>query len=49
MEKFQDLKMGTSTFNDFYSKFIRLASDLEYTSEMLIQEFKHKLIPCLQD
>ena len=49
MEKFRELKMGTSLFSDFYSKFIRLASDLEYTSEMLIREFKHKLTPRLQD
>ncbi len=49
MENFRDLKMGTSSFNDFYSEFIRLASDLEYTSEMLIREFKHKLTPRLQD
>ncbi len=49
MEKFRDLKMGASSFSDFYSKFIRLASNLEYTSEMLIQEFKHKLMPRLQD
>ena len=49
MEKFRELKMGASLFSDFYSKFIRLASDLEYTSEMLIQEFKHKLTPRLQD
>ncbi len=41
--------MGVSLFSDFYSKFIRLASDLEYTSEMLIQEFKYKLMPCLHD
>ena len=49
MEKFQDLKIGTSLFNDFYFEFIRLVLDLEYMSEMLIQEFKHKLIPRLQD
>ena len=49
MEKFRELKMGTSSFTDFYSEFIRLASDLEYTSEMLIREFKHKLTPRLQD
>ncbi len=49
MEKFRDLKMGTTLFNDFYSEFIRLASDLEYTFEMLIREFKHKLRPRLQD
>ena len=41
--------MEASSFSDFYSKFIQLASDLEYTSEMLIQEFKHKLTPRLQD
>ena len=49
IEKFRDLKMGASSFNDFYSEFIRLASDLEYTLEMLIREFKHKLTPRLQD
>ena len=41
--------MGANSFSDFYSKFIQLASDLEYTSEMLIQEFKHKIMPRLQD
>ena len=49
MEKFRELKMEASSFSDFYSEFIRLASDLEYTSEMLIREFKHKLTPRLQD
>ncbi len=49
MEKFRELKMGTSSFSDFYSEFIQLVSDLEYTSEMLIREFKHKLTPRLQD
>ena len=49
MEKFQELKMEASSFSDFYSNFIRLASDLEYTSEMLIRKFKHKLTPRLQD
>ena len=49
MEKFRELKMEASSFSDFYSEFIRLASDLEYTLEMLIQEFKHKLTPRLQD
>ena len=49
MEKFRELKMGASLFSDFYSEFIQLASDLEYTSEMLIREFKHKLTPRLQD
>ena len=29
MEKFQDLKMGASSFNDFYSEFIHLAWDLK--------------------
>ena len=49
MEKFRELKIEASLFSDFYSKFIRLASDLEYTSEMFIQKFKHKLMPRLQD
>ncbi len=49
MEKFRELKMGTSSFTDFYSEFIRLASDLEYTSKMFIREFKYKLMPRLQD
>ncbi len=49
MEKFRELKMGASSFSDFYSEFIQLASDLEYTSEMLIREFKYKLMLYLQD
>ena len=49
MEKFRELKMGASLFSNIYSEFIRLVSDLEYTLEMLIREFKHKLTPCLQD
>ena len=49
MEKFRELKMGASLFDDFYSEFIRLASDLEYTLEMLIRQFKHKLTSRLQD
>ena len=49
MKKLQELKMEASSFSDFYSKFIQLASNLEYTLEMLIWEFKHKLTPRLQD
>ena len=41
--------MGASLFSNFYSEFIRLISDLEYTLEMFIQEFKYKLTPRLQD
>ena len=41
--------MEASTFNDFYSKFIWLAFNLEYTLEMFIWEFKHKLTPRLQN
>ena len=41
--------MKASSFSDFYSKFIWLASDLEYTLEMLIWEFKYKWMPRLQD
>ena len=36
MEKFRDLKIGIRLFNNFYSEFIYLALELEYTSEMLI-------------
>lgn len=49
MEKFQDLKMGTNLFNNFYSEFIHLALDIEYMFVMLIQKFKHKLIPRFQN
>ena len=49
MEKFWEFKMRASLFSDFYSEFIWLAFDLEYTLEMLIQEFKHKLTPWVQD
>lgn len=49
MEKFQELKMGTNSFIDFYSEFIRLVSDLEYTSKIILREFKHKLTSELQD
>ena len=49
IEKFQELKMEVSLFSDFYSEFIQLASDFEYTSEMLIWEFKHKLMLYLQN
>lgn len=41
--------MGTNLFKDFYSEFICLALDLEYTSKMFIRKFKHKLISHLQD
>lgn len=41
--------METTLFNNFYSEFIQLVSDLKYTSEMLIQKFKHKLLPWLQN
>ena len=41
--------MGASLFSNFYSDFIGLASDFEYTSKMLIQKFKYKLTPRLQN
>ena len=47
IKKFRELKIKPSLFSDIYSKFIRLALDLEYISEMLIWEFKHKLMPRL--
>lgn len=40
--------MRTSFFSEFYSEFIKLASNLEYTLKMLIWEFKHKLMLYLQ-
>lgn len=49
IEKFWELKIGVSLFNDFYSKFIQLVSDLKYTSEMLIWKLKYKLISQLQN
>ena len=49
MEMFQWLKIGISLYNDLFSEFIYLASDLEYISEMLIWDFKQKLILCLYD
>lgn len=49
IEIFRELKTRTKSFTDFYSKFIQLVSDLEYISEMFIQELKHKFIPRLQD
>lgn len=41
--------MNMSSFGNFYSKFFCLASDLEYTSEILIWEFIHKLTSQLQN
>ena len=49
MEKFRELKIEASSFSNFYSKFTRLASNLEYTSEIFFWEFKHKLTLRLQD
>lgn len=36
IEKFWNLKIGISSFNDFYSKFIYLALNLEYMSKIFI-------------
>lgn len=49
IKKFQELKKGTSLFNNFYFKFIWLASDFHYILEILIMEFKYQLTPCLLD
>lgn len=49
IENFWELKMGASFFSDFYTEFIRLTSDLEYISEILIWQFIQKLISQLQD
>lgn len=49
IKKFQGLKMRATLFIDFCSKFILLASDLEYTSEKVIWKFNHKVSSRLQD
>ena len=49
MEKFQKLKIGVSLFSNFYTAFIQLASDFEYTLKIFIWKFKHKLTPQLQN
>lgn len=43
MKKFRKLKMGSEFFNAFYLKFIKLATKLEYTKEILLEEFVYKL------
>lgn len=49
MKKFRKLKMGLGSFNAFYLKFIKLAAELEFTKEMLLREFIHKLFFHMQD
>ena len=49
IKKFRKLKISSGFFNIFYSKFVKLAAKLEFTKEMLLQEFMHKLSPCIQD
>ena len=49
IEKFRELKMGSRSFNAFYSKFIKLAAKLKFTKKMLLPEFIHKLFPHMQD
>ena len=41
--------MCAYSFNNFYSKFICLALEVEYISKMLIRKFNHKLTPRFQD
>lgn len=48
IKNFRDLKMGGSSFKDFYREFIRLAPDMDFTSEMLIHEFLKKISPTLR-
>ena len=33
----------------FYSEFIKLAAELEFTKKISLREFMHKLSPCMQD
>ena len=49
IEKFKELKMGSESFNTSYSEFIKLAAKLEFIKEILLQEFMHKLYPCMKD
>lgn len=44
IKNFQELKIGTNLFNNLFFQFIQLASNLKYTSKILIWEFKYKLI-----
>lgn len=41
--------MRTNLLNNFYSEFIELDSELQFTLEILIEKFKHKLMPRFQD
>ena len=47
--KFKELKMGSKSFNIFYLKVIKLAAKFEFTKEMLLQKFMHKLFFYMQD
>lgn len=49
MKKFRELKIDMGSFNTFYCKFNNLAVKLEFVKEMLLQEFMHKLFPCIQN
>ena len=49
IKKFRKLKISLKFFNVFYSKFIKLAAELKFTKEILLQEFMHKLSFCMQD
>lgn len=44
MKKFQELKIDTSLFDNFYLEFFYLALKLKYTSKILICKFKYKLM-----
>ena len=45
IEKFRELKMGSGSFNAFYSEFIKLATELKFTKKMLLREFMYKMSP----
>ena len=40
--------MGSESFNAFYLEFIKLATILEFTEEMLLQKLLYKLSPYMQ-
>lgn len=49
MKYFKDLKIDTSSSNNFYCEFICRALEPEYMSKILIEKFKYKQISCFQD
>lgn len=49
IEKYWELKIGISSFSDFYSGFVWPVFIFEYISEIFIKKFKYKLISQIQN